>query len=211
MKTEQFIDLLARDGIRQPPPGQALLRALLPAGLVAAAALVALLGVRPDLAQSFQTLRFDFKLLLNAMLWLVATALLLRMVRPGAMPGIWWKLLWLVPLALGAAAAVELLMLPREQWWAVAWGHNATWCLRIIPALALLPLLATLLALRNAAPARPARAGAMAGLMCAGLAGSLYALHCPDDSPLFVGLWYVIAAGIVTAAGALLGARWLRW
>jgi hypothetical protein len=47
--------------------------------------------------------------------------------------------------------------------------------------------------------------------MCSGLAGTLYALHCPDDSPLFVGIWYVLAAAIVTLAGALCGARLLRW
>jgi hypothetical protein len=116
-----------------------------------------------------------------------------------------------VPAVLAAAACIELAVLPRNQWWTMAWGTNATWCLRIIPALAAVPLLVTLLALRNAAPAHPARTGAMAGLMSAGLAGTLYSLHCPDDSPLFVGLWYVMASGVVTAAGALLGARWLRW
>jgi hypothetical protein len=137
--------------------------------------------------------------------------MLLRLARPGVSSRGWQWILWAVPVALVAAVGVELMRVPSGQWGAVAWGSNATWCLRIIPALAGLPLLATLLALRSAAPTNPALAGAVAGLMSAGLAGTLYGLHCPDDSPLFVGLWYVLASGLVTAAGALLGARWLRW
>jgi hypothetical protein len=54
-------------------------------------------------------------------------------------------------------------------------------------------------------------AGAAAGLMSAGIGGLLYATHCPDDSPLFVVLWYGCATAIVVAGGALAGARVLRW
>jgi hypothetical protein len=211
MKTEQLVELLARDDTRAPPPGSSLLRALLPAGLVAAAVFAVLVGFRPDLPRAFLSTWFNFKVLLNVTLWIAATGMLLGMARPVAAANRFRRVLWAVPVALLLGAGVELLRLPSGQWWPVAWGTNATWCLRIIPALAVLPLLATLAALRNAAPVAPARAGAMAGLMSAGLAGTLYALHCPDDSPLFVGLWYVLAAGIITAAGALLGARWLRW
>lgn len=211
MKTGELVDLLARDDTRRVSPGRALLLALLPAGLAAAVTFVLLVGFRPDLAQAFHSTRFGFKVLLNAVLWFAATGLLLRLARPGASSRGWRSGLWAVPVALAAAVVLELLVVPRSQWWTVAWGSNATWCLRVIPALSVLPLLAALLALRSSAPAHPALAGAVAGLMSAGLAGTLYALHCPDDSPLFVGLWYALAAGMVTAAGALLGARWLRW
>lgn len=211
MKTEQLVDLLARDPTRAASPGASLARALLPAGLLAATAFAVLVGFRADLAQAFHGTWFNFKVLLNATLWFAATGMLLGLARPGASIRGWRTILWAVPLLLLLGVCAELLRLPGGRWWTVAWGSNATWCLRIIPSLALLPLLATLAALRNAAPANPASAGAMAGLMSAGLAGTLYALHCTDDSPLFVGLWYVLAAGIVTAAGALLGARWLRW
>jgi hypothetical protein len=211
MKTDELVALLARDDTRLAPPSRALLAALLPAGLVATLGLVLLVGLRPDLSEAFHNTRFNFKVLLNAALWLTAAGMLLCLVRPAASSRGWRAALWAVPAALVLAACVELQQVPRDQWWVVAWGSNATWCLRIIPALAIVPLLATLAALRSTAPSHPARAGAMAGLMSAGLAGTLYALHCPDDSPLFVGLWYVLASGIVTAAGALLGARWLRW
>ncbi|MGB6637955.1 MAG: NrsF family protein, partial [Bradyrhizobium sp.] len=68
-----------------------------------------------------------------------------------------------------------------------------------------------LVGLRHGAPARPAVAGAMAGLISAGLAAALYASHCTDDSPLFVATWYPIATAMVVAAGALIGAKVLRF
>jgi hypothetical protein len=211
MKTGEFVEMLVSDGTRQAPPGRLLLHVLPFAGLLSVLLMLWLIGLRPDLGAAFHTPRFDLKLLLNATLWVAGTGLMLRLARPVDRPGIWPALLWLVPVALLIAVAIELLLVPRGQWWPVAHGSNSTWCLRLIPALALAPLIASLWVLRRAAPSRPALAGAAAGVMCAGLAGTLYALHCPDDSPLFVGIWYVLATAIVTLAGALSGARLLRW
>ena len=72
-------------------------------------------------------------------------------------------------------------------------------------------LAAMLFILRDGAPLRPALAGAAAGLAAGGLGAALYAAHCTDDSPLFVAAWYGVAIAAVAAAGALAGARWLRW
>ena len=74
-----------------------------------------------------------------------------------------------------------------------------------------MPLGALLIALRAGAPQSPAMAGAVAGLLAGALSAALYATHCPDDSPLFVALWYTLAVGLVTLTGALLGHRVLRW
>ncbi|NJO33150.1 MAG: DUF1109 family protein, partial [Rhodospirillales bacterium] len=54
-------------------------------------------------------------------------------------------------------------------------------------------------------------AGAVAGLLASGLSAALYATHCPDDSPLFVAVWYTLAVGAVVVVGALAGRRVLRW
>jgi hypothetical protein len=70
---------------------------------------------------------------------------------------------------------------------------------------------ALLFILRDGAPLRPALAGAAAGLVAGGLAATLYAAHCTDDSPLFVTTWYGIAVMVIAGVGALAGARWLRW
>lgn len=80
-----------------------------------------------------------------------------------------------------------------------------------VPLLSLPLLAASLIGLRHGAPTRPALAGAMAGLLSAGLAATLYAAHCTDDSPLFVATWYSIATALVTAIGALAGSKVLRF
>ena len=75
-----------------------------------------------------------------------------------------------------------------------------------------LPLLvAALFGLRHGAPTRPAIAGGVAGMLSAGLAATIYASHCTDDSPLFVATWYTIATALVTALGALMGPRVLKF
>ena len=90
-------------------------------------------------------------------------------------------------------------------------GHNSLWCMAMIPLLGVAPLAAGMWALRQAAPVRPALTGAVVGMLSAGIAGFLYALHCTDDSPLFVAIWYSLATALLTLAGALLGRRLLRW
>ena len=90
-------------------------------------------------------------------------------------------------------------------------GNNAWNCVTWIPVMALPLLAAALAGLRHGAATRPAVAGAIAGLLSAGLAATLYASHCTDDSPLFVATWYTIATALVAAIGALAGSRVLRF
>ena len=61
------------------------------------------------------------------------------------------------------------------------------------------------------AGANPGVAGAFAGLAASGIGASLYALSCPEDSPLFVATWYSLAIAVFTASCFLAGRRWLRW
>jgi hypothetical protein len=90
-------------------------------------------------------------------------------------------------------------------------GSNSRLCMTAIPLMSLPILAAALIGLRHGAPARPAVAGAVAGLMSAGLAATLYASHCPDDSPLFVATWYTLSTALVTAIGALAGSKLLKF
>jgi hypothetical protein len=90
-------------------------------------------------------------------------------------------------------------------------GHNSMFCLRMIPLLSAPVLIALLIVMRHGAAMRPALAGGVAGLAAGGIAATLYASHCVDDSPLFVMAWYGISIAIVTAIGAVAGARLLRW
>jgi hypothetical protein len=127
--------------------------------------------------------------------------------RPGAL-----ALSFLAPfLLLGAAVAMELTVVPADLWRTRLIGSNAIHCLTIIPLLSVAPLAALLIAMRGGAPQNPWIAGALAGAAAAGIAATLYASNCPDDSPLFVASWYPLATLIAVAAGAFAGDRLLRW
>jgi hypothetical protein len=84
-------------------------------------------------------------------------------------------------------------------------------CVTLIPIMALLPLAAFMHAMREGAVVRPAVAGALAGLASAGLAIIAYGLNCNEDSPLFVGLWYSLAAALTAVVGAVAARRALVW
>jgi len=90
-------------------------------------------------------------------------------------------------------------------------GSNSRICLTTIPLMSLPLLAAALIGLRHGAPSRPALTGAIAGLLSSGLAATLYASNCTDDSPLFVITWYSIATAMVASIGALAGNRLLRF
>jgi hypothetical protein len=44
-----------------------------------------------------------------------------------------------------------------------------------------------------------------------GIAASFYAVHCTDDSPLFVATWYTIAIAGLALVGAAAADRLARW
>ena len=211
MKTEELIRALAADGARPVVPiGRSLLRAVLLGGALSAALFGAVLHPRPDIAEVVDTPAFLFKLVVVLSLAGAAAALLADAARP--LPRFRWRwALLLAPLLLGLGVVSELSTLPSEMWTPRLVGRNAMHCLSLIPLLSLAPLACVLVTLRRGAPARPALAGAVAGLVSAGLGAALYAFTCPDDSPLFVATWYSIAVAVVTAASAFIGSRALRW
>jgi hypothetical protein len=109
------------------------------------------------------------------------------------------------------AVLCELSSTPAITWPTRAVGSNSRLCVVSILELSIAPLVALLVALRSGAPSSPAIAGAAAGLVAGGLAATLYAIHCFDDSPLFVATWYAPAVALVALLGSVLGFRFLRW
>jgi hypothetical protein len=212
MKTDDLIAALAADApVVSKPIGRTMLIAVA-AGAVAAGVIFCLaLGVRPDLSAAIETPRFLLKCFLTLTLLASALGLIFHIARPGAIPDAWVMALAVAPVLLVIAMLVELSVVPRHEWMVRLMGTNAVVCMVLIPALSALPLIATLFALRQGAPTNPTLAGAVAGLVAGGIGATLYATHCPDDSPLFIAAWYVIAIAIVTFIGALAGARLLRW
>jgi hypothetical protein len=212
METDQLIRTLTADNAHHARPvGLVLTLALLAAAPVSVAMFVAGLGVRPDLMTAMHNPFFDLKFVVTLALTIPAMAIGLHLSRPEAsLQG--WAWLLLIPAGLLLIGIISEMMLPqRAPMMTRLVGSNSRLCMTAIPLMSLPLLAAALIGLRHGAPTRPAVTGAVAGLLSAGLAATLYASHCTDDSPLFVATWYSIATALVTAAGALAGSRLLRF
>jgi len=211
MKTEALIRALSLDAGRPVVSVTRLLTLALLGGTAASLLLFALaLKPRPDIEAALISPGFCLKVVVAACLAVTAATLLDALARP--MPRSRSLLtLTLGPLLLAAGVAIELATFPSDTWQPRLIGRNAPHCLALIPLLSAAPAVCLLLALRRAAPARPGLAGAVSGLAAGGLGAILYALTCPDDSPLFVAVWYSIAISFVTSACFLAGRRWLTW
>ena len=211
METDQLIRTLAADNAyRARPVGFVLALALLSAAPVSVAMFFAGLGMRPDIMTAMHNPFFDLKFVVTVALAISAITISLHLSRPEATLRGWaWLLLIPVGLLVGGIAS-EMMLPQRLPMMTRLVGSNSRVCLTAIPLISLPLLAAALIGLRHGAPTRPAVAGAIAGLLSAGLAATLYASHCTDDSPLFVATWYSIATALVAAIGALAGSRVLR-
>jgi hypothetical protein len=211
MKTADLIDLLAQDAPVRWGLSRRVAMAFAAGAAIAAVVLLFGIGLRPDLSAAGHTMRVQFKFLFALTLLTGAAGVVPQTGRPDAERGLWPAALAAAPVLLGLAVFAELLATPAQSWMPRLVGENAMYCLALIPLLAVAPLTCLLLALKESAPARPGVAGAAAGLAAGGIAAFLYASHCPDDSPLFVAVWYSSAVAIVVAAGWFAGARLLKW
>jgi hypothetical protein len=219
MQTDQLIRTLAADNAhRARPVGFVLMLALLAAAPVSLLMFFAALGVRPDVMTAMHNPFFDLKFAVTLALAIAAISVSLHLSRPEASLRGWGWLL-LIPVGFLAAGILGEMMMPQRMltmpqrlpMMVRLVGSNSRICMTAIPLLSLPLLAAALVGLRHGAPARPAVTGAIAGLLSAGLAATLYASHCTDDSPLFVATWYTIATALITAIGALAGSRMLRF
>ena len=213
MKTDDLVAALAA-GVEPVPQGlvsRRLGQALLLALPVSVAIMVLGYGVRPDLREAMVLPMFWVKLLFPLAVGLAGLVAVHRLARPG------------VDLGGGAVAAVVPVLLlwglSALVWWGAApeersamlWGQTWQACVFNIALMAGPLLLAVLLVLKGLAPTRPAWAGAAAGALAGGGGAAVYALHCPELAAPFLAVWYVAGIALVTAVGALVGARCLRW
>jgi hypothetical protein len=211
MKTDNLIRLLAEDlpsGPGQPVIG--LTRALLPAAGLAGAAFLILAGARSDLLGS-GLLPTLMKVFLGTLVAWGAIRGAAILARPEATFGEGFRRLGSVITLLAVMLALDLVLRGTDGWLARMFGKSILSCLTVIPGLALLPLAVSLHALRNGATTSPAAAGGLAGLASAGMAIIGYGVFCTEDSPVFVAIWYSLAAILVGGLGAVLGRKLLRW
>lgn len=212
MKTDDLIKALAADApTRHWPLGQAFAFALVAGLAVSIAFFQYRLGVRGNAFESLSTIRFPFKFIVTLALALPAIVATYRLSRPNGDIGNLSLALLAAPVLLAAGVALELINVPADLWKTRLIGQNSAPCMYLIPIMALGPLAGILAVLRYGAVTQPRLAALSAGLAAAGIGATLYASHCPDDSPLFVATWYTIATAIVVGISLLIAPRLMRW
>jgi len=212
MKTGDFINALVEDqGAKESPFGPKLGAQMAAALAVSLVIFFVFLGIRADFKSAITDPHVVFKFVFAASLGSSLLPLVVYALRPEfhLVPFLRW--LALPILVLGGGVAFQLLTSPSEHWLSGMVGRFPVACLVNIPVLSIGPLVVLLMLLRSGAPTEPVLSGALAGAVSAGIAAFIYALHCPDDSALFVALWYSLAIGLVTVVGGMLGRYWLRW
>ena len=213
MKTDDLIAALSVDV--QPARAGAIERRLLlmmaPAIALMLIGVLAWLGLRGDLSTAVTGAIFWSKATYTAVVAGAGFWLLDRLGRPGAdaRPPL------LVLSAIGASAltvAVTLLATAdADDRMTLLMGQSAYLCPSTILTLSAVAAPFIFFAARRFAPVRPMAAGAAAGLLTAGLAATLYGLHCAEVSAVFVAVWYTLGMGLAAGVGAIIGRFAFRW
>ena len=213
MNTDSLIETLAKDV--SPVPRHEVGRRLL-LGLLAGSAITLLLiaiglGFRSDLGLAMHGVAFWMKWTYTISLGAGAIAMVARLARPEPVSlRTFWPVA--IPFVLLAIVAIaEMAHVPTGDWLGMWLGHTWKKCPWLVLMLSA-PIFAGLLwSFRRLAPTRLRAAGAAAGMAAGAWAATLYCLHCPEVSALFVLTWYSLGILLAAAVGALVGPRMLRW
>ncbi len=210
MKTDELIAVLAAATKLQAPVARMMALPLFGTVSLSVVSFAFFWGVRSDLLAALGSMA-ALKTLVPLVLGALAAALALALAHPTRVANGPASALGIV-IALSALAF--LLALGREGLAGLPGALSTPellTCLLSIPALAAPLLGVALWGLSAGASLRPWLTGAMAGLAAGGLAAALYSLYCNMDMALFVLPAYGMAIGSVMIAGALSGARLLKW
>jgi hypothetical protein len=213
VQTLDLIEALAAD-TRRVPAGALEWRlglTMLAGAAMALVLVLAWLKLRPDLGQAAGGGFFWIKALYTAALGLAGLWATARLAQPdvSARPA------FLIAFATVASFAIVGLVqvLPMDGPLRMAALRGVSWqvCSRNIVILAAPMLTLSLWALRWMAPTRPMLAGFAAGAFSGGIAATVYGLHCPEATFVFVGLWYTLGVAASGLIGAVAGRFVLRW
>lgn len=213
MNTEDLIQSLARDvpAVPRRALGRRIALGMTAGGTISLLLVAAMLGVRPDLGSAVQGFAFWMKALYTASLGIGAIGLTVSLARPDSV-GPRWAWLLVVPILLLAGIGIaELANTAPADWLAMWLGNSWRSCPWLLLLLSVPIFLGLLWSFRRLAPTRLRTAGAAAGLAAGAWSATLYCLHCPEVSAIFVLTWYSLGIGLAAAIGALLGPRLLRW
>lgn len=213
MNTDDLISQLSQD---VPPVSRGAVGWRLAIGiglgaLVSMLAVVLALGIRPDLGLAMRGPTFWMKWGYTASIALAALVMTTQLARPDSNRLRWSWILAVPVLLLTGLGVAELARTPPGKWLAMWLGHSWLVCPWLVLALAMPIFVGLLWSFRRLAPTRLRAAGAAAGLAAGAFAATVYCLHCPEVSAIFVLTWYSLGILLAASLGALLGPRLLRW
>ena len=212
MKTEDLIADLARDAAATPLQPLKTGFAIFGAIILCAAVFLAFAGLRDELGAALANPVIASKTVLPLILCLGGVVAALRLMRPDSRVKPHLYLPVLVALAAGAVLVVGgFVAQPRALWFVELNAASVTQCLGFIILISVPALAVSFSLVSTGATTVPARSGAILG--CAVSAGVTagYSLYCVQDNPVFFVIWYGMAILVMTAIGAVAGARLLRW
>ena len=213
MTTDDLVARLAQDvrPVRRSAVGRRLAAGVIVGALMSILLVAMTAGFRPDLWLAMQGPSFWMKWSYTLSLAAAAIYATAHLARPDARAlRRWWLLA--IPVAVLAAIGIgELIMTPRAQWLAMWLGDTWAKCPWMVLALAAPIFVGLLWSFRRLAPTRLRAAGAAAGLSAGAFAATVYCLHCPEVSAIFVLTWYTLGILLAAAVGAVIGPWLLRW
>jgi len=214
LDTDHLIDsLVAR---HQPVESAWIERSAMSVVIIALALAVlvvgATLGFRHDLISAFESGRIVAKYAFILTTLVISGHLYMQMARPGRHLAD-LKLCYALPLVFIAVAALIQVTLVGAPTEATVLGDQRNWlvCMIAVPVIGIIPFLGLVWILRQSAPTDLAGAGFAAGVFATSIAATVYAAHCPCDTPVFVMIWYPIAFVVGGVIGAWVGPKLARW
>jgi hypothetical protein len=213
MRTEDLIQILARD-VRAVPRhsiGRRIALGILAGGAISLLLVGGILGIRPDLGAAMQNFAFWVRWVYTASLGIGAVMMTASLARPESTSLRWLWLLGIPVLLLTGIGIGEMAHVPPREWLTVWLGRNWRTCPSLILLLSTPIFIGLVWSFRQFAPTRPRTAGAAAGLASGAWSATLYCLHCPEVSAIFVLTWFSLGIMLAAAVGAVLGRSLLRW
>lgn len=213
MNTEQLIASLSADvpRISRHAFARRIGFGVVGGALVAMLGMVTVLGVRPDLEFAMHGFAFWMKWTYTMSLGVGAIYAINRLARPvpASLRGLWFLA---VPVLILAGIGIgEFASSPSSEWLGIWLSRSWKVCPWLVLALSLPIFIGLLWSFRKLAPTRLRAAGAAAGLAAGAWAATIYCLHCPEVSAMFVLTWYSLGILLAAGGGALLGPRLMRW
>lgn len=214
MSTEGLLDALAAD--LKPVRRRSPVRDAMPILLIVAIELLlitALGGLRGDLSGAMGRPAFWWKLASFGLLAAVGARTTMSSLHPVGSPrrGLRWSFLLigaalLVGWALDQAGAGR----PGDLAARLVW-REGLFCMSAITLLSIPPIVAIALLLRRDAATDRGGTALAAGITGAACGTFLFTWHCPHDDPLYIVVWYGLAAVCVALFARLLLPRLIRW